>query len=139
MTTTDDRDPWLSLQDGPDDDAVFIRALRAPPADRSRFPALIIAAWPYDLGDDKGLPDRKTYEQMHAFQEAVHTALTQTGAGLEAATLLGRGVKEWRYYAADPEAFLDVFNKALAALPEFPLEMQSFDDPDWDGLTELLP
>jgi hypothetical protein len=139
MTMPAEDDTWLTLQDGPDEDAVFIRALRRPPADQASRPALIVAAWPYDLDDEKGLPDRKTYEQMHAFQEAVHKALGESGVGIEAASLLGRGVKEWRYYATDPEAFLQVFNEALAGLPEFPIEMQSYDDPDWDGLTELLP
>lgn len=139
MTTPQNDDAWISLQDGPDEDAVFIRALRVPPEDRQRYPALVIAAWPYDLDEEKGLPDKKTYEQMHGFQEAVHAALKESGVGVEAASLLGRGVKEWRYYATEPQAFLEVFNQALAALPEFPIEMQSYDDPDWDGLTELLP
>ena len=139
MTMPAEDDTWLTLQDGPDGDAVFIRALRQPPPDRALRPALIIAAWPYDLEGEDGLPDRKTYDQMHAFQEAVHAALKESSVGVEAASLLGRGVKEWRYYATTPEAFLEVFNQALAPLPEFPIEMQSYDDPDWDGLTELLP
>ena len=70
----------------------------------------------------------------------ISKALQRTGGRrIEAASLLGRGVKEWRYYTTEPEAFLKVFNDALSALPEFPIEMQSYDDPDWDGLTELLP
>ncbi|MDQ0462973.1 hypothetical protein QO010_000721 [Caulobacter ginsengisoli] len=139
--TTADNDPWLSLQDGPDGDAVFIRALRTPPSDsdRAHFPVLIVAAWPYEHDGAGGLPDKKTYDQMHRFQEAVFAALVESGVGMEAASLLGRGVKEWRYYAADAERFLEVFNQALDALPAFPIEMQSYDDPDWDGLTELLP
>lgn len=134
-----DQDPWLSLRDGPDGDAIFIRALRQPPAERQRYPALIVAAWPYDFEGEDGLPDEKTHQRMHGFQEAVHAALVASGVGIEAASLLGRGVKEWRYYATEPEAFLEVFNQALAALPDYPIEMQSYDDPDWDGLTELLP
>jgi hypothetical protein len=137
----DNDETWLALQDGPDEDAVFIRARRVPPteSERARLPVLIVAAWPYEHDGALGMPDEKTYDQMHRFQEAVFAALGESGAGIEAASLLGRGVKEWRYYASDADTFLEVFNQALDALPAFPIEMQSYDDPEWDGLTELLP
>jgi ferredoxin-NADP reductase len=65
--------------------------------------------------------------------------LQETGAGVLVASITGAGVREWRFYSIGPDAFMDALNTALEQHPEYPLEFEAFEDPDWNALAELLP
>jgi hypothetical protein len=76
---------------------------------------------------------------MDAFEEAVTAAVQDSGAGVLVASLTGAGVREWRFYTLGPDAFMDALNAGLESHPEYPLEFDAFEDPDWNALAELLP
>lgn len=84
------------------------------------------------------MPEKPVHAAMCAFEDAVEATVEKTGAGVQAASITGSGSKEWRYYTNDPDEFMSQLNDALAGHPPIPLDIQVFDDPDWEALGELL-
>lgn len=141
MVTPYAEDDWIVGEtDDDEDDHVIVRCRAAVPQASARkgLDHLIIVGWSYEA-DDAGLPTRAVDRQMDAFEEAVLPVLENSGAGVLAASITGGGVREWRFYAIGPDAFMDALNTALDNHPEYPLEFEAFDDPDWNALAELLP
>jgi hypothetical protein len=137
-----EHDPWIVGEtESEDGDGLIIRCRAALPSPEARkgWPHLILVGWSYEADDDSGMPPKKEDRQMEAFEDAVGAAVEASGAGVLAASLTGGGVREWRFYTLGPDAFMDALNTALDKHPEYPLEFDAFDDPEWNALAELLP
>jgi hypothetical protein len=134
-------DSWSvgTVGDDDDDEMVIVRARTSlPPApSRATWSKLVVVTWPYEPAS--GMPQAEDAERMRRFEDAVEAGVEGPGAGIQVATLTGAGHKEWRYYAPASEAFLAALNRSLDGHPVYPLEIEVFTDPDWQGLTELLP
>lgn len=122
---------------------IRVRSQMPDAAARQRHPHLVVVGWPYD-GADTGLPTTEDAAAMQAFEDAVESGIARgvTGAsgvvGAPVASITGAGHKEWRYYAADAEAFVAALNASLEGHPTYPLEIEMFDDAEWQGLQQLL-
>ena len=122
-----------------DDGAFIIRTLAKFPGEaaRARHPILIVVRWKY--GDEaSGMPDAETLATMVQFEDALYESLDDEW-GVEAATVIGDGAKEWRFYTSKADTFYAGFNEALAGHQRYPVELEPFEDPNWCGLAELLP
>jgi hypothetical protein len=106
-------------------------------AERQRHAHLVVVGWPYD-GVDTGLPTDADSALMQAFEDAVAAGAERGGTGIQVASITGAGHKEWRYYAHDAEAFVAALNASLDGHPTYPLEIEMFDDSEWQGLQQLL-
>jgi hypothetical protein len=126
------------LEYGADDDVLLVRCLKdLPPADlRARYPQLVSVQWRFA---DTGFPDEDMHEQIFAFEDRIFAALADERVAVEAASITGRGQKEWRFFARETGMFVDAFNIALTGFPALPLEIESVEDPDWTGLSTLQP
>ncbi len=49
------------------------------------------------------------------------------------------GTREWRFYTPVTPQFVTGRNAALGGLPVFPIEIDTFADPDWNAFQELKP
>lgn len=98
---------------------------------------LIIITWAYS-GTDRGMPDSITQEAMDIFEDNLDYALKQKKTGILAATITGNSQKEWRYYSLDPQEFMFCLNKISDSDSPYPIELQKFNDPNWEALTEIL-
>lgn len=136
-----DEDIWFVGEFHGDGGVQLVRALRQLPSasTRERFTQLVLVRWPYEVRDGASMPDPDTFGRMTDFSERLCQAVEPTGIGVEAASLTGRGVREWRFFAADTGTFVSALNQALAGLEVLPIELQGFLDPDWAALEELLP
>ena len=133
-------DSWSVGTFGDDDDElVLVRARTAlPPAEaRGAWSRLIVVTWPYEPAS--GMPQTADSELMGRFEDAVQAGVETPGSGVLVATLTGAGHKEWRYYAPESDAFLAGLNASLKGQPVYPLEIEVFTDPEWQGLFELMP
>lgn len=116
-----------------------VRSLSAMPSNfiRAEFDKLIVCTWSW-ASTDLGMPPPETYDLINEFQDLIDASLDADEWALEAATITGGDVKEWRFYTPDPDQFIVGFSGALASHAPFPVELQMFDDPEWNGLAELL-
>lgn len=108
-------------------------------AARADWRHLIQIGWSCETADEDGMPDDVESGLQDAFEDALRAHLEARGDGAQVASLTGGGVREWRYYTRDPETFFRSLNEALSGHPEYPVEFGVFEDPEWEGLTELLP
>ena len=116
---------------------IRVRGQMPPAPERQRHAHLVVVGWPYD-GTDTGLPTDADSVLMQAFEDAVAAGAERGGAGVQVASLTGAGHKEWRYYAAEADAFVAALNDSLGGHETYPLEIEMFDDAEWQGLQQLL-
>ena len=135
-------DSWFSTRamfDDDDLDTVF-RLRTAMPGKRVRaqYPVMMIIKWFYPAKKD-GMPKQADLERMAAFEDLLETHVEQPVVGVQVACLTGNGRRSWRYYVADAERFTQVVKPLLAAHAPPTTELKRVDDPQWEGLGELLP
>jgi hypothetical protein len=137
-----DDDEWTVGEVLADDGVSMIVRFRShlpSPSAREAWRHLVQIGWACESADEDGLPDDVESGLQDAFEDALRAQVEAPGHGAQVASLTGGGVREWRYYTRDPETFFSALNAALSSHPEYPLEFAVFEDPDWDGLSELLP
>ena len=110
------------------------RATLPPTAERQLYCHLVIVAWPYDGG---GMPDRSTHARMQLVEDALEAGTERRDKGFQVLSMTGLGRKEWRFYTADVESFIESLNDDLQGQGDVPLEIESWFDPDWNGLLEF--
>lgn len=132
-------DTWTVGTTDQDGQPLIIRVRSQMPAvaDRQRHAQLVVVGWPYD-GTETGLPTPVDTAAMQDFETAVEAGPERGGSGTQVASITGAGHKEWRYYAADADAFVAALNASLEGHPTYPLEIEMFDDSEWQGLQQLL-
>jgi len=133
------KDDWFVGEAQTDDGPLLIRARSELPseADRKRYHELVTITWTYD-GNDAGMPNTEDQERMSRFEGALEAGLEADKTGVQAVTLTGLGKREWRYYTADSERFLEALNRDLAEHEEYPLELELYEDEAWNALVEML-
>jgi hypothetical protein len=132
-------DTWTVSTADQDGQPIVLRVRSQMPAveDRQRHAQLIVVGWRYD-GTETGLPTADEKSAMQDFEHAVEAGLERSGAGTPVASITGAGHNEWRYYAADADTFVAALNASLEGHPTYPLEIEMFDDSEWQGLQQLL-
>ncbi len=131
-------DDWR-LAEGNTQGKPFIVRMRATfpsPADQALFCHLVIISWAYE-GNESGMPDRDVHKKMNAFEDALEAGTEKRQVAFQALSITGDGKKEWRYYAASTDEFMQSLNTDLRGHREYPLQIQSFLDPDWSALREF--
>lgn len=137
-----DDDLWTVGEAEAEDGVSMIVRFRShlpAPAARADWPHLVQIGWSCETADEDGMPDDVESGLQDAFEDALLASVDARGDGVQVASLTGGGVREWRYYTRDPEAFFRTLNEALGSHPEYPLDFGVFEDPEWEGLAELLP
>jgi hypothetical protein len=105
--------------------------------DRELLPNLIVISWRYE-GGPSGMPSSEEHERMQAFEDALESGTEKRTATSQALSLTGGGAKEWRYYTADVEEFMESLNRDLMGHDKYPIELQMFQDPEWNALAEYI-
>ncbi len=137
-----DDDLWtVGEAEAPDGVSMIVRFRSHLPSPEARalWRHLIQIGWSCESADEDGMPDDVESGLQDAFEDALRAQVEAKGDGAQVASLTGGGVREWRYYSRDPEAFFRSLNEALSSHPEYPVEFGVFEDAEWEGLSELLP
>ncbi|WP_073975894.1 DUF695 domain-containing protein [Erythrobacter donghaensis] len=107
-------------------------------ADRELFGKLVLVRWPFEQREGSGLPTNQAMAAMDEFEDRILEASDADrwwGSGV--AVITHEGTREWRFYTPDVDSFVQEFSAALRGLGPYPLELQAFDDPDWNGFAEI--
>jgi hypothetical protein len=130
---------WIVATADQDGQTILLRMRDAMPdaAARAAYPQLVVIGWPYD-GVESGMPTEADAAAMQRCEDAIEAGLGDETLGLQVASLTGAGHKEWRYYASDADAFVERLNASLEDHGAYPLEIEMFDDAEWEGLQQVL-
>lgn len=103
---------------------------------RARFGWLTVISWKYDRTVRIGLPPEDTNNQMIALEHAIDE-LEDAALCYLAYSRTGNGLKELVYYISDRDRFMDAFNDALSGHPRYPIEINFYEDREWEDFEKL--
>lgn len=104
---------------------------------RSAMPWLTVVRWEYDGSEDEGMPGAEESRQM-LMLEAVLEKIERPGFCHEGYRRIGAGVREFVYYIADRDKFLQEFNRYAATDPRYPITIEFYKDEAWSDLQDLI-
>jgi hypothetical protein len=110
--------------------AVFrIRMTRPARPDLATMTTAIAIKWRYQSSSQ--MPAEDVNQQQLRFERALDPLACENDNSELVQVTTGMGLKEWVFYARSRDLFMARFNELLRSCPEYPLEIEFFDDPDW--------
>jgi hypothetical protein len=103
---------------------------------RERFGWLTVISWKYDRTVRNGLPPEDTNKQMIALEQAID-GLEEAALCRHAYSRTGNGLKELVYYISERDRFIGAFNDALSEHPRYPIEINFYEDREWEDFEKL--
>jgi hypothetical protein len=109
-----------------------------PPQDARRaMPWLTVIRWEYDGSGNEGMPSGEETEHMRML-EAILEKMEHPGFCHEGYRRIGAGIREFVYYVADRDKFLQEFNRCAAMDPRYPITIKFYQDDAWADLQDLI-
>lgn len=105
---------------------------------RTTFSWLTVISWKYDGDDRSGMPPEEINQRMIALEHVIEQSLEDKGLCRHAYSRTGNGLKELVYYISDREDFMATFNDALESHPRYPIEINFYEDPEWEDFRKIL-
>ena len=102
------------------------------------LPSLTVISWKYDGSSNNGMPTQDAHKPMKDLELAIESEIVREDFCRHAFSRTGNGLKELVYYVADRDAFMSKLNAALCNHPRYPIEIDFYDDPQWDSFIGLL-
>ncbi len=103
---------------------------------RESFRWLTVISWRYDGSVRSGMPPETTNEQMVALEHAIDE-LEEAALCRHAYSRTGNGLKELVYYISDRDQFMAALNNALSEHPRYPIEINFYEDQQWEDFQKL--
>ena len=103
---------------------------------RTKYRWLTVISWKYDRNVRNGMPPEDTNKQMLALEDAIDE-LEAVALCRHAYSRTGNGLKELVYYISDRDQFMTAFNDALREHPRYPMEINFYEDNQWDDFERL--
>ncbi len=128
----EEEDRWLLAEGEENGNFLLFRARKEiPPGSlKMQYPLLISVYWPYDAAANEGMPDDELNDEHFDLELALQPLDTPEFSHLML-VITGAGQKEWHYYAKQEDPWMDQLNELLSEHPEYPLEIEVSEDPDW--------
>lgn len=105
---------------------------------RSKYSWLTVISWKYDGSDNNGMPPDEVNQSMTDLEDAIEGSIEQNGYCRHAYSRTGNHLKELVYYIEGRDEFLEMFNKALAHHPRYPIEINFYEDRNWEDFKKIL-
>jgi hypothetical protein len=104
---------------------------------RSIMPWLTVVEWEYDGSSNKGMPGNEENQHM-LILDATLGKLERPEFCYEAYRRIGAGLREFVYYVADCNEFLQEFNAYAAEDSRYPITIKFYRDEAWSDLQDLI-
>jgi hypothetical protein len=126
---------WTIAEAEDDGKPLIFRIRNGKPAGvaTEKYRNLIAVSWPYEPGNDSGMPAQDQVAQMGLFEDLLMPALEGPRQAFLTVVVTGNGVREWQWYSRDAGETMALVNKALSNHEPFPVEFSVQDDPKWQG------
>jgi hypothetical protein len=102
------------------------------------YPRRLTIIWQYDAVETDGMPSERQSQDMKDFEEMLIQTLDQDRLAILAFVVTHGGSREWHFYLSDVSEVGIRINKALASIPDLPLDLTVNDDPEWDELRQVF-
>lgn len=106
--------------------------------DRSRYTTLLTIHWDYQPSADNGMPSAQERTRMEQFEDLLHRGLESSNQSCLTAIVTCNGVREWQWYARNPQEAISCINSSLSRSAPFPIQISAQADPDWSAYYRLL-
>jgi hypothetical protein len=107
-------------------------------ATKANFPHLLTVSWQYESPNDQGMPAPAQAQRMAELEHLLEAGLDGAREAFLTVVVTGNGVREWQWYARDPDKIMELVNQTLGHLEPFPVEFSFQDDPAWQGYSRFL-
>lgn len=105
---------------------------------RSNLSWLTVISWKYEGSLNNGMPLSDENQRMITLEDAIEDHIENDQVLRHVYSRTGNNLKELVYYINDQEKFLETFNKALSGHPRYPIEINFYQDSDWEDFKRLL-
>ena len=105
---------------------------------RSKFRWLTVISWKYDGSENNGMPIEEVNLGMIRLEDSIEDSIETEGCCRHAYSRTGNSLKEFVYYIENRDEFLEVFNKALESHPRYPIEINFYEDEQWEDFQRIL-
>lgn len=104
--------------------------------DTGKYVYRVEITWRYG-GEKQGMPDYKTSTLMEKVTDAMQAAFDADPVAVNTGIYTGDDVRNWVFYARSLHLFEKKLNESLAAFDKLPLEIEAFEDPEWEEYAEM--
>jgi hypothetical protein len=98
-----------------------------------KLDTLIQVSWFFEPADGALMPPDEILDQMEDFENLMDEVIVEKGTARLMAVFTGEDVREWLFYTDDEEFFIKKFNEAMDGQTVLPLEIEAFEDKDWNA------
>jgi hypothetical protein len=105
---------------------------------RSKLSWLTVISWKYDGSANNGMPLNDENRRMITLEDAIEENIENDQVLRHVYSRTGNNLKELVYYINAQDSFLEAFNKTLSGHPRYPIEINFYQDTDWEDFKRLL-
>jgi hypothetical protein len=84
------------------------------------------------------MPSEEAAERMSQLEDLLEPSFEGARQAFLTVIVTGNGVREWQWYAGNPEEVMKLVNETLGELEPFPVQFSFQADPEWEGYTRFL-
>lgn len=131
-TVQANEDLWFTAEGQEDGKPLVFRARQNIPADidTAQYPILVSIYWHYTPANEGGMPDAETNNGQIALEDSLEKLDSKEFSFLML-VVTGNGRKEWHWYVADVEIWMNKLNELLKDQPVYPIQIENSSQPDW--------
>lgn len=104
---------------------------------RNSMAWLTVVSWKYDGSTNNGMPIKEVNETMIRLEDGLEAIKGREKIYFDVYSATGNNLKEFVFYIASREEFMNNFNEALNGHPAYPIEVNFYEDKDWSDLVKL--
>jgi hypothetical protein len=101
------------------------------------LPWLTVLRWEYNGSDSEGMPTADENQHMLMLDVALGK-IERPGFCVEGYRRIGAGLREFVFYIADRDKFLQEFNHCVANDRRYPITIMFYKDEEWTELRDLI-
>jgi len=105
---------------------------------RTKFPILTVVSWKYNGEENNGMPLKDVNKKMIVLEDALEDAMDSSGLYQHAYSRTGNNLKEFVYYCTKQDEFMDILNKSLVNHEKYPINIDFYEDEQWNEFRQLL-